>query len=256
MQALPKLLADDIVYSVLKVSAALGYMAPEYLTTGKFMKKNDVYAFGVVVLRMRSELDLEFIGRNRCRPDVFLLLFISELIIGPRFAPWDSGLYNGVTSSSRYLTYLGLQELFGVESPSEESPCSFPLRALCCCLPSVGYRLGLPDVVHLDHLHLDDKFEPFVSSVVVIGAAVVVIVVVIVAAVVVIVVVIVAAVVVVVVVAVVVESLFNKKEDANHQMVKKRAKVKYKTLAESKLQLRHADIGDDATYKEGKDGTA
>nr|GEY12714.1 hypothetical protein [Tanacetum cinerariifolium] len=67
--------------------------------------------------------------------------------------------------------------------------------------------------------------------------------------VVVIVVVIVAAVVVVVVV---VGSLFNKKEDDNHQMVKKRAKVR----AERKLQLRHADIGDDATYKEGKDGTA
>ncbi|GKB17908.1 probable leucine-rich repeat receptor-like protein kinase [Tanacetum coccineum] len=54
MQALLKLLADDIVYSVLKVSAALGYMAPEYITTGKFMKKTDVYAFGVVVLRIRS----------------------------------------------------------------------------------------------------------------------------------------------------------------------------------------------------------
>ncbi|GJZ16970.1 retrovirus-related pol polyprotein LINE-1 [Tanacetum coccineum] len=30
-------------------------------------------------------------------------------------------------------------ELFGVESPSEESPCSLPLRALCCCLPFVPY---------------------------------------------------------------------------------------------------------------------
>nr|GEX59328.1 glutamine--tRNA ligase-like [Tanacetum cinerariifolium] len=51
-----------------------------------------------------------------------------------------------------------------------------------------GYRLGLPDVVHLDHLYLDDKFKRFVSSVVVIGAAVFVIVVVIVAVVVVVVV--------------------------------------------------------------------
>ena len=49
-----KLLADDIVYSALKVSAALGYMAPEYITTGKFTEKSDVYAFGVVVLQILS----------------------------------------------------------------------------------------------------------------------------------------------------------------------------------------------------------
>ncbi|GJZ40318.1 hypothetical protein Tco_0586881 [Tanacetum coccineum] len=84
----------------------------------------------------------------------------------PRFAPWDSsGLYNVVTSSSRYLTYLSLHELFGVESPSEESPCSLPLQTLCC------YFLWHP------------RFEPFVSSVVVIAAAIVDAIVVIVAAV-------------------------------------------------------------------------
>ncbi|KAI3727519.1 hypothetical protein L6452_16135 [Arctium lappa] len=49
-----KLLADDIVFSALKVSAALGYMAPEYITTGKFTEKSDVYAFGVVVLQILS----------------------------------------------------------------------------------------------------------------------------------------------------------------------------------------------------------
>ncbi|KAK1438706.1 hypothetical protein QVD17_04516 [Tagetes erecta] len=49
-----KLLADDIVYSALKVSAALGYMAPEYITTGRFTEKSDVYAFGVVVLQILS----------------------------------------------------------------------------------------------------------------------------------------------------------------------------------------------------------
>ncbi|KAL8266507.1 hypothetical protein R6Q59_003851 [Mikania micrantha] len=49
-----KLLADDVVYSALKVSAALGYMAPEYITTGKFTEKSDVYAFGVVVLQILS----------------------------------------------------------------------------------------------------------------------------------------------------------------------------------------------------------
>ncbi|XP_076923706.1 uncharacterized protein LOC143585920 [Bidens hawaiensis] len=49
-----KLLADDIMYSALKVSAALGYMAPEYITTGKFIEKSNVYAFGVVVLQILS----------------------------------------------------------------------------------------------------------------------------------------------------------------------------------------------------------
>ncbi|GKE08743.1 hypothetical protein Tco_1412294 [Tanacetum coccineum] len=56
------------------------------------------------------------------------------------------------------------QELFGVESPSEESHCSFPLWALRSCLPLVPYAalsycLGLSDVVHLGHLHVDDKLE-------------------------------------------------------------------------------------------------
>ncbi|KAG9145074.1 hypothetical protein Leryth_018359 [Lithospermum erythrorhizon] len=49
-----KLLADDVVYSALKVSAALGYMAPEYITTGKFTEKSDVYAFGVIIFQILS----------------------------------------------------------------------------------------------------------------------------------------------------------------------------------------------------------
>ncbi|MED6182723.1 hypothetical protein PIB30_031367 [Stylosanthes scabra] len=51
---LPKLLADDIVFSALKVSAAMGYLAPEYITTGRFTEKSDIYAFGVIVLQVLS----------------------------------------------------------------------------------------------------------------------------------------------------------------------------------------------------------
>ncbi|KAJ7944805.1 Receptor-like kinase [Quillaja saponaria] len=51
---LPKLLADDIVFSTLKVSAAMGYLAPEYVTTGRFTEKSDIYAFGVIVLQVLS----------------------------------------------------------------------------------------------------------------------------------------------------------------------------------------------------------
>ncbi|KAJ4727134.1 Receptor-like kinase [Melia azedarach] len=38
---LHKLLADDIVFSMLKASAAMGYLAPEYTTTGRFTEKSD-----------------------------------------------------------------------------------------------------------------------------------------------------------------------------------------------------------------------
>ncbi|XP_027334051.1 leucine-rich repeat receptor protein kinase EMS1-like isoform X2 [Abrus precatorius] len=51
---LPKVLADDVVFSALKVSAAMGYLAPEYVTTGRFTEKSDIYAFGVIVLQVLS----------------------------------------------------------------------------------------------------------------------------------------------------------------------------------------------------------
>ncbi|XP_074279967.1 proline-rich receptor-like protein kinase PERK9 [Silene latifolia] len=51
---LHKLLADDIVFSMLKACAAMGYLAPEYTTTGKFTEKSDMYAFGILVLQILS----------------------------------------------------------------------------------------------------------------------------------------------------------------------------------------------------------
>lgn len=49
-----RLLTDDIIFSMLKVSAALGYLPPEYTTTGRFTEKSDVYAFGMIVLQVIS----------------------------------------------------------------------------------------------------------------------------------------------------------------------------------------------------------
>ncbi|KAL3624492.1 hypothetical protein CASFOL_031160 [Castilleja foliolosa] len=49
-----KLLADDIVFSTLKSSAAMGYLAPEYTTTGKFTEKSDIYAFGMIIFQILS----------------------------------------------------------------------------------------------------------------------------------------------------------------------------------------------------------
>lgn len=51
---LHKLLADDVVFSALKTSAAMGYLAPEYVTTGRFTEKSDVFAFGVIILQILS----------------------------------------------------------------------------------------------------------------------------------------------------------------------------------------------------------
>lgn len=56
-----KLLADDIVFSMLKASTDMGYLAPEYTTTGKFTDKSDVYAFGILLLQIlsgKSKIDL------------------------------------------------------------------------------------------------------------------------------------------------------------------------------------------------------
>ncbi|XP_077245129.1 proline-rich receptor-like protein kinase PERK9 [Tasmannia lanceolata] len=51
---LHKLLADDVVFSTLKASAAMGYLAPEYTTTGRFTEKSDVYSFGVILFQILS----------------------------------------------------------------------------------------------------------------------------------------------------------------------------------------------------------
>ncbi|KAK4800312.1 hypothetical protein SAY86_020799 [Trapa natans] len=51
---LPRLVADDVIFSTLKISAAMGCLAPEYITTGRFTDKSDVYAFGVIVFQILS----------------------------------------------------------------------------------------------------------------------------------------------------------------------------------------------------------
>ncbi|CAM0881451.1 unnamed protein product [Alopecurus aequalis] len=61
---LHKLLVDDLVFSTLKASAAMGYLAPEYTTVGRFTEKSDVYAFGVIVFQIltgkRKTMQLPF----------------------------------------------------------------------------------------------------------------------------------------------------------------------------------------------------
>ncbi|XP_043718278.1 LRR receptor-like serine/threonine-protein kinase GSO2 [Telopea speciosissima] len=73
---LHKLLADDIVFSVLKASAAMGYLAPEYTNTGRFTEKSDVYAFGVIVFQIlagrRMITQSMRIGAESCKFEEFM----------------------------------------------------------------------------------------------------------------------------------------------------------------------------------------
>ncbi|KAJ4844038.1 hypothetical protein Tsubulata_024674 [Turnera subulata] len=68
---LQNLLTNDIVYSALKASAAMGYLAPEYTTTGRFTDKSDVYAFGVIVFQVlsgkRKVTNFVRLGAEACR---------------------------------------------------------------------------------------------------------------------------------------------------------------------------------------------
>lgn len=50
--ALQRLFADDIVFSILKTSAAMGYLAPEYATVGRLTLESDIYAFGKILLQL------------------------------------------------------------------------------------------------------------------------------------------------------------------------------------------------------------
>lgn len=62
---LHKILADDVVFSTLKASAAMGYLAPEYTTTGRLTQKSDVYAFGVIVLQLLAgKMDVTQLSRH------------------------------------------------------------------------------------------------------------------------------------------------------------------------------------------------
>ncbi|ESQ43414.1 hypothetical protein EUTSA_v10012874mg [Eutrema salsugineum] len=65
------LLTNDIVFSGVKDSAAMGYLAPEYTTTGRFTEKSDVYAFGVLVFQIISGKqkvrNLVKLGTEACR---------------------------------------------------------------------------------------------------------------------------------------------------------------------------------------------
>ncbi|XWS61029.1 hypothetical protein CRYUN_Cryun07bG0090700 [Craigia yunnanensis] len=70
------LLTNDIVFAALKASAAMGYLAPEYISTGRFTEKSDVYAFGVLVFQVlsgkRKVTSLVRLGAESCRFQDFI----------------------------------------------------------------------------------------------------------------------------------------------------------------------------------------
>ncbi|XP_041008484.1 leucine-rich repeat receptor-like serine/threonine-protein kinase At1g17230 [Juglans microcarpa x Juglans regia] len=73
---LHNLLTNDVVFSALKTSAAMGYLAPEYTSTGKFTEKSDVYAFGVLVFQVisgkRKVTSSIRLGAESCRLQDFI----------------------------------------------------------------------------------------------------------------------------------------------------------------------------------------
>ncbi|XWS48344.1 hypothetical protein CRYUN_Cryun13aG0067800 [Craigia yunnanensis] len=73
---LHNLLTNDIVFAALKASAAMGYLAPEYTSTGRFTEKSDVYAFGVLVFQVfsgkRKVTSLVRLGAESCRFQDFI----------------------------------------------------------------------------------------------------------------------------------------------------------------------------------------
>ncbi|THF94254.1 protein NSP-INTERACTING KINASE 3 [Camellia sinensis] len=73
---LHKLLADDVIFSTLKASAAMGYLAPEYTNTGRFTEKSDVYAFGMIIFQVlsgkRKITHLNRQGAERCKFEDFI----------------------------------------------------------------------------------------------------------------------------------------------------------------------------------------
>ncbi|MED6150179.1 hypothetical protein PIB30_069893 [Stylosanthes scabra] len=53
---LAKLFTDDKSYITTKVAGTLGYLAPEYATSGQVTRKSDVYSFGVLLLQIVTGL--------------------------------------------------------------------------------------------------------------------------------------------------------------------------------------------------------
>ncbi|KAK7267663.1 hypothetical protein RIF29_20341 [Crotalaria pallida] len=53
---LAKLLRDEVSYVSTRVAGTLGYLAPEYASSGQVTRKSDVYSFGVLLLQIVSGL--------------------------------------------------------------------------------------------------------------------------------------------------------------------------------------------------------
>ncbi|KAL2554720.1 Protein kinase superfamily protein [Forsythia ovata] len=53
---LSKLFTDDISHISTRVAGTLGYLSPEYATSGQLTRKSDVYSFGVLLLEIVSGL--------------------------------------------------------------------------------------------------------------------------------------------------------------------------------------------------------
>lgn len=114
---LHKLLTDDTVFSALKASAAMGYLAPEYTNTGRFTEKSDVYAFGVLLFQILSG-KRKYVAYMRASAESCSLDFI------------DANLH-GVFKESEAATLANLAVMCTHESPEERPSMETIVRELC-----------------------------------------------------------------------------------------------------------------------------
>ncbi|GKC89043.1 probable serine/threonine-protein kinase [Tanacetum coccineum] len=75
---LAKLLGADMSYIMTRVMGTLGYVAPEYATTGMVNEKSDVYSFGILFLELIS--GRYPVDHKRPQEEVYLVDWIKKMV--------------------------------------------------------------------------------------------------------------------------------------------------------------------------------
>ncbi|KAL1558883.1 somatic embryogenesis receptor kinase 1-like [Salvia divinorum] len=114
----PSMVHQNIsVFSALKASAAMGYLAPEYTNTGRFTEKSDVYAFGVLLFQILSG-KRKYVASMRVSAESCSLDFI------------DTNLH-GVFKESEAAMLANLAAVCTYESPEKRPSMETIERELC-----------------------------------------------------------------------------------------------------------------------------
>ncbi|XP_056687946.1 uncharacterized protein [Spinacia oleracea] len=93
-----------------RIVGTFGYMAPEYLLTGQFSVKSDVYAFGIIVLELVSGLRNRFSRQQK----------VEESLLYRAWRLWNEGIPLKLTDPT-----------FGSDFPAEEMAKCIHISLLC-----------------------------------------------------------------------------------------------------------------------------